>query len=56
MDPGVVPSRRPPESFWIADYFRMPVFRPPELDRAGAGGVPHIGLDSLLSAAIGDAL
>jgi predicted YcjX-like family ATPase len=56
VDPGVVPSRRPPESFWTADYFRMPVFRPPELDATGRDGVPHIGLDALLSAAIGDAL
>nr|WP_245215754.1 YcjX family protein [Pararoseomonas baculiformis] len=56
VDPGLVPARRPPESFWNAAYFQMPVFRPPGLGRDGHGGVPHIGLDSLLSALIGDAL
>jgi predicted YcjX-like family ATPase len=56
VDPGFVPARRPPESFWNAHYFQMPVFRPPGLDRHGMGGVPHLGLDTLLSALIGDAL
>jgi hypothetical protein len=56
VDPGMVPARRPPESFWNAPYFRMPVFRPPVLDAHGAGGVPHLELDTLLSALLGDAL
>ncbi|WP_426957701.1 YcjX family protein [Muricoccus radiodurans] len=56
VDPGVVPSRRPPESFWNAAYFQMPVFRPPVLDLHGAAGVPHLGLDTLLSALMDDAL
>ena len=56
VDPGLVPARRPPESFWKAPYFQMPVFRPPGLDPDGQGGVPHLGLDVLLSALLGDAL
>jgi len=56
VDPGLVPARRPPESFWNAAYFEMPAFRPPELDRDGRGGVPHLGLDALLSALLADAL
>ena len=56
VDPGLVPVRRPPESFWSAPYFQMPVFRPPGLDPDGRGGVPHLGLDALLSTLLGDAL
>ncbi|TPG61233.1 ATPase [Roseomonas nepalensis] len=56
VDPGLVPARRPPESFWHAPYFQMPVFRPPGLDADGRGGVPHLGLDALLAGLLGDAL
>jgi predicted YcjX-like family ATPase len=56
VDPGIVPARRPPESFWNAAYFQMPVFRPPGLEADGRGGVPHLGLDGLLSGLLGDAL
>ena len=56
VDPGLVPARRPPESFWSAAYFEMPAFRPPRLDLSGRAGVPHIGMDALLAALIGDAL
>jgi predicted YcjX-like family ATPase len=56
VDPGLVPARKPPQSFWNAAYFQMPVFRPPELEPGGHGGVPHLGLDKLLAALLGDAL
>ncbi|MFC7734365.1 YcjX family protein [Roseomonas sp. GCM10028921] len=56
VDPGLVPARRPPESFWNAAYFEMPVFRPPALEAGGRAGVPHLGLDGLLSTLLGDAL
>ncbi|WP_338662280.1 YcjX family protein [Pararoseomonas sp. SCSIO 73927] len=56
VDPGLVPARRPPESFWNAAYFEMPVFRPPGLEAGGRGGVPHLGLDALLQSLLGDAL
>ena len=56
VDPGLVPARRPPDSFWNAAYFEMPAFRPPRLDLSGTVGVPHIGMDALLAALLGDAL
>ena len=56
VDPGVVPSRRPGESYWRAPFFEMPVFRPPRLEPDGLSGVPHLGLDRLLAALIGDLL
>ncbi|MFT8242724.1 YcjX family protein [Roseomonas sp. BN140053] len=56
VDPGVVPSRHPGEGYWRASFFEMPVFRPPVLEPGGASGVPHLGLDAVLAALIGDLL
>ncbi|MCK8787139.1 YcjX family protein [Roseomonas sp. NAR14] len=54
--PGEVPLRRPDAEFWEHAYFRMPVFQPPRIDPAGNTGVPHLGMDTLLGALIGDLL
>jgi predicted YcjX-like family ATPase len=56
FDVGDVPSGLPPEGFWTDSFFRMPVFRPPRIDADGASGIPHLGLDALLMALIGDRL
>jgi hypothetical protein len=54
--PGEVPLRRPEGAFWDHAFFEMPVFQPPRLSGDGRSGVPHLGLDSLLAALIGDQL
>lgn len=56
FDVGQVPAAIPPPSFWTAPYFEMPVFRPPIIDASGAAGIPHLGLDEVLDAVIGDLL
>ena len=56
LDVGQVPAAIPPPSFWTAPYFEMPVFRPPIIDASGAAGIPHLGLDEVLDAVIGDLL
>jgi predicted YcjX-like family ATPase len=53
---GQVPSAVPPAGFWTAPYFEMPVFRPPIIDASGAVGIPHLGLDEVLDAVMGDLL
>lgn len=53
---GTVPIARPPDGFWSGRYFELPVFRPPPLDASGAVGVPHLALDEVLAALIGDML
>ena len=53
---GAVPTARPPEGFWSGRYFELPVFRPPPLDASGAAGVPHLALDEVLAALVGDRL
>ncbi len=54
--PGEVPLRRPDGAFWDHAFFEMPVFQPPRLAGDGRSGVPHLGLDALLAALIGDLL
>jgi predicted YcjX-like family ATPase len=54
--PGEVPIRRPDPAYWDHAFFEMPVFQPPRLDGDGAAGIPHLGLDDLLAALIGDLL
>lgn len=56
LDPGEVPLRRPEAAFWENRFFVMPEFAPPRLDRTGLSGLPHLGLDALLEALIGDLL
>jgi predicted YcjX-like family ATPase len=54
--PGEVPMRRPEPAFWNHAFFEMPVFQPPRLEGDGSAGIPHLGLDDLLAALIGDLL
>jgi predicted YcjX-like family ATPase len=54
--PGEVPLRRPESAFWEHAFFEMPVFQPPRLEGDGKAGIPHLGLDALLAALIGDLL
>ena len=54
--PGEVPLRRPGPGFWEHAFFEMPVFQPPRLAGDGKAGIPHLGLDALLAALIGDLL
>lgn len=53
---GDVPSAIPPESFWAERYLDLPVFRPPPIDANGQAGIPHLNLDRVLDAAIGELL
>ncbi|MCC6720447.1 MAG: YcjX family protein [Acetobacteraceae bacterium] len=53
---GDVPAGMPPESFWSGAYFALPVFRPPRIAASRGMGVPHIGLDEILVALLGDRL
>ncbi|WP_149537553.1 YcjX family protein [Siccirubricoccus phaeus] len=54
--PGEIPLRPPEPEFWAHGFFQMPEFQPPRLDPRGAAGIPHLGLDTLLAALIGDLL
>ena len=57
LDPGDVPSDRPLKEFWNGQHFALPVFEPPRIDPAdGTSGIPHLGLDEVLAALLGDAL
>jgi predicted YcjX-like family ATPase len=56
FDPGLVPPRRPGAAYWAAPPFRFEGFRPPVIDPLARHGVPHLGLDSVLAAVLGDAL
>ena len=53
---GDVPAGWPPEGFWGGTYFELPVFRPPRIGAANGTGIPHIGLDGILVALLGDLL
>ena len=53
---GDVPAGWPPEGFWGGTYFELPVFRPPRIGAANGAGIPHIGLDGILVALLGDLL
>jgi uncharacterized protein len=54
--PGDVPSACPRDSFWSNRYFELPVFKPPRIDPTGATGIPHLGLDEVLTAVLKDVL
>jgi predicted YcjX-like family ATPase len=51
-----VPARRPGAAYWAAPPFRFEGFRPPLIDPLARQGVPHLGLDAVLAAVLGDAL
>jgi len=54
--PGDIPLKPPGPDYWAHSFFEMPEFQPPRFDAAGGHGVPHLGLDAVLAALIGDAL
>lgn len=53
---GDVSCAMPPESYWAADFTKIPVFRPPPLDLVWQTGIPHLNLDQVLDDVIGDLL
>jgi predicted YcjX-like family ATPase len=54
--PGEVPDRPPGAEFWAHPFLALPDFEPMRLALGGRGGVPHIGLDQLLSFLLEDLL
>lgn len=56
--PGHIPAAPPPpgDAFWQRPYFELPVFRPPLIDPDGREGLPHIGMDELITWLLEDAL
>ena len=53
---GDVPPGWPPDGFWGGEYFELPTFRPPRIAVGQGAGVPHLGLDEILVALLGDRL
>ena len=53
--PGEVPPGPPDDAFWLGDFYALPEFQPPRLDRVEAG-VPNIGLDALAAFLLADLL
>lgn len=54
--PGEVPDRPPGPEFWAHPFLSLPDFEPMRLPLGGRGGVPHIGMDTLLDFLLGDVL
>jgi predicted YcjX-like family ATPase len=54
--PGEVPDRAPGPEFWAHKFLQLPQFEPLRLPDGGRGGVPNIGLDSLLLFLLDDVL
>ncbi len=54
--PGEVPDRPPGPEFWAHPFLALPNFEPMRLALGGRGGVPHIGVDTLLDFLLGDLL
>ena len=54
--PGEVPDRPPDDPFWQHPFLALPDFEPMRLVLAGRAGVPHIGLDTLLTFLLEDLL
>ena len=54
--PGEVPDRPPGADFWAHPFLALPNFEPVRLALGGRGGVPNIGLDSLLVFLLEDVL
>ncbi len=53
---GEVPISWPSEGYWSDRFLELPVFKPPPIDPAGSSGIPHLNLDQVLDAVIGDML
>ena len=54
--PGEVPDRAPGAEFWAHKFLQLPQFEPLRLPDSGRGGVPQIGLDTLLLFLLDDVL
>jgi uncharacterized protein len=54
--PGEVPDRRPDDAFWQHPFLALPDFEPLRLTLSGRAGIPHIGLDTLLTFLLEDFL
>lgn len=54
--PGEVPDHPPDDAFWQHRFLALPDFEPMRLPEAGRGGIPQLGLDSLLSFLLMDLL
>ena len=54
--PGEVPDRPPDDAFWAYPFLQVPEFEPLRPPDGGRGGVPELGLDSLLGFLLDDVL
>jgi len=54
--PGEVPDRPPDDAFWSHPFLQVPDFEPLRPPEGGRGGVPELGLDTLLSFLLDDIL
>jgi uncharacterized protein len=54
--PGEVPDAPPDDAFWQHRFLALPDFEPMRPPEDGRGGVPQIGLDSLLAFLLADIL
>ncbi len=54
--PGEVPDRSPDDAFWAHPFLQLPEFEPLRPPQDGRGGVPELGLDTLLCFLLDDVL
>ena len=54
--PGEVPDKPPHASFWAHRFLELPQFEPRRPPEDGRGGIPELGLDSLLLFLLDDVL
>ena len=54
--PGEVPDSVPDDLFWQHRFLALPDFEPMRLPEGGRGGVPQIGLDTLVAFLLADVL
>jgi predicted YcjX-like family ATPase len=54
--PGEVPDSAPDDMFWQHRFLALPDFEPMRLPEGGRGGIPQIGLDTLIAFLLADIL
>jgi uncharacterized protein len=54
--PGEVPDGLPDDAFWQHRFLALPDFEPMRLPENGRGGIPQLGLDSLIAFLLMDVL
>jgi predicted YcjX-like family ATPase len=54
--PGEVPDGLPDDSFWQHRFLALPDFEPMRLPDGGRGGIPQLGLDTLIAFLLTDIL